>query len=90
MLESDIPQKLVEKLIEGHVTKRTLDDAEDFDRALNRIWIIPLHIGNAQKKEVEIVEEKRSRHSLLCRQSLSPEKAVSIRGSVNSATGLII
>lgn len=57
-LKSEVPHKLIDELIEGRVSKRTLDDAEEFDRALNRLRIVPLPINEAQKKEVEIIGER--------------------------------
>lgn len=54
-LKSEAPHKLIEELIEGKVSKRTLDDAEEFDRALNRLRIVPLPINETQKKELEII-----------------------------------
>lgn len=58
VLKSEVPHKLIEELIAGKVSKRTLDDAEEFDRALNRLRIVPLPINEAQKKEVEIIGER--------------------------------
>lgn len=58
VLKSEVPHKLIDELIEGIVSKRTLDDAEEFDRALNRLRIVPLPINEVQKKEVEIIGER--------------------------------
>ena len=58
VLKSEVPHKLIDELIEGKVSKRTLDDAEEFDRALNRLRIVPLPINEVQKKEVEIIGER--------------------------------
>ena len=33
-LRSEVPHKLIDELIEGKVSKCTLDDAEEFDRAV--------------------------------------------------------
>ena len=51
VVKSDALRRLADEIMQGEkVSKRTIDEAEDIDRALNKLKMIPLPVDNATKK----------------------------------------
>ena len=51
VVKSDALRRLADEIMQGEkVSKRTIDDAEDIDRALNKLKMIPLPVDKATKK----------------------------------------
>lgn len=54
VLKSDALRRLADEIILGEkVSKKTIDEAEDIDRTLNKLKLIPLPIDKATKKAGE-------------------------------------
>jgi len=51
VVKSDALRRLADEIMQGEkVSKRTIDEAEDIDRALNKLKMIPLPVDKATKK----------------------------------------
>ena len=51
VVKSDALRRLADEIMQGEkVSKRTIDEAEDIDRALNKLKMIPLTVDKATKK----------------------------------------
>ena len=51
VVKSDALRRLADEIMQGEkVSKRTIDEAEDIDRALNKLKMIPLPVDKTTKK----------------------------------------
>lgn len=56
VLQSDAPHRLADEIMRGEkVSSKTIDDAEDIDRILNKLKMIPLPVDKATKKVGESI-----------------------------------
>ena len=53
VLQSDVPWKLFDECCQGYISRKTLDEAEDFDFTLNKLRVIPLSLNEGDKQQVE-------------------------------------
>lgn len=55
VLKSDALRRLADEIMQGEmVSKKTIDEAEDIDRTLNKLRMIPLPVDKATKKTGEL------------------------------------
>ena len=56
LLSSDAPQRLIEEIMDAPcVQANTLDEAERFDNALNRMKLFTLPVSEEKRKEMELM-----------------------------------